>query len=189
MNSTQNLPRILILTGLVIAAALYRILPHPWNYSPLGAMSLFAGAYFSNRIIAFVLPLITIWISDLVINNILLKAYFPEFTLFYEGFYWQYASYILIVFIGSAIKGKIKPVNVFTGSVSSSVLFFIITNFGTWVTLSTYPKTAAGLVTCYIAGLPYFPQTLFGDLIFSAILFGSFELLQYRFPALKLKTA
>lgn len=177
--------RLTLLICMVLAAALYRILPHPYNFSPLAAVALFSGAYFSSSIAAFAVPLITIWISDLILNNIILKAYFHEFTLFYEGWFWQYGSFIIITLIGCLIKNKVKISNIIIASLSSSVLFFLITNFGVWFSFKTYPHTIEGLVACYIAGIPYFSHTLFGDLIFCTILFGSFELLQRQYGVLK----
>ena len=185
MNKDSNIGRFLVVALMVVLAGIYRILPHPINFSPVGAMALFGGAYFANRISSFIIPLVTLWISDLVINNVIFAQYYPKFTWFYDGFYWVYGSFILIACIGWMLKGKIKIWSVPMAAISGSILFFVVTNFGVWISGTMYPLNLSGLVLCYTAAIPFFSATLLGDLLFSALLFGIFELLQKRFEVLQ----
>jgi hypothetical protein len=170
MNSNLT-PRFLVLAGLILAAAFTRLIPHPPNFTAIGAMALFGGAYLSRKSFAFAVPLIAMFLSDIIIG-------------FHPGMYAVYLSFILIVMVGMSLRNKKKLTNIFLASVSASVLFFIITNFAMWLTGTLYPKTAAGLAACFIAAIPFFHYTLLGDLFFVGILFGAFELAKVKFPQL-----
>jgi hypothetical protein len=165
MNSNLS-PRFLVLAGLILAAAFTRLIPHPPNFTAIGAMALFGGVYFSRKSLA-----IAMFLSDIIIG-------------FHPGMYAVYLSFILIVMIGISLSNKRKVGNIFLASVSASVLFFIITNFALWLTGTLYPKTAAGLAACFTAAIPFFHHTLLGDLFFVGILFGAFELAKVKFPQL-----
>jgi hypothetical protein len=185
-DEENNMGRFSVLVLMVVMAGIYRLLPHPWNLAPFGAMALFGGAYFGSMIAAIFVPLVSLWISDLVLNNLIFAQYFPEFTLFYSGFGWQYGSFVAISCIGLLLKNNVKPVNVLVASVGGSLLFFFVSNFGVWAGGSIYPPTGVGLMACYTAGLPFLQNTLVGDLVFNIALFGAFEFLQARYSGLKL---
>ncbi len=170
MNSNLT-TRFWVLAGMVLIAAFTRLIPHPPNATAIGAIALFGGAYFNKKSIAFAVPLIAMFLSDLIIG-------------FHPGMYAVYLSFVLIVMIGMMLKNKKKVVNIFLASVSASVLFFVITNFALWLTGILYPKTIAGLAECFIAAIPFFHYTLFGDLFFVGVLFGAFELVKVKFPQL-----
>jgi hypothetical protein len=170
MNSNLT-PRFLVLAGLILIAAFTRLIPHPPNFTAIGAMALFGGAYFSKKSLAYAVPLIAMFFSDIIIG-------------FHPGMYAVYLSFILIVMIGTSLRNKKKAGNIFLASVSASVLFFIITNFALWLTGSLYPKTAVGLAACFTAAIPFFHYTLLGDLLFVGVLFGAFELAKVKFPQL-----
>ncbi|MCW3082971.1 MAG: hypothetical protein JWP12_337 [Bacteroidetes bacterium] len=183
---TKNIKiRFSLLALLILLAAFSRMIPHMPNFSPLGAIGLFGAAHFSKKWQAFLIPIAATWLSDLFINNVIYAQYYPTFTWFYEGFYWQYGSYLLITLVGIFIFKKVNAPRVVGGALVSSVLFFIVTNFACW---PGYPQTASGLATCYAAGIPYLKGTLLGDLFYSGALFGSFALLQSRFPVLQYRT-
>ena len=160
-----------ILTAIFVAAAL-RLVPHPPNFTPIGAMALFGGAYFGRRTLAFAAPLGAMLLSDAVLG-------------FHSGMPYVYASVALIVLIGWAVASRKTPLGIAAAAVASSVLFFAVTNFGTWATGELYPRTLAGLEACYVAAIPFFQNTLAGDLFFSALLFGGFALLELKLPALR----
>ncbi len=188
IKQENNTTRFVVLVLMIVLAAIYRLLPHPWNLSPLGAIALFGGAYFGSIAAALFVPFVSLWISDLILNNVIYGQYFPEFTLFYDGFAWQYGSFVAITLIGLLLKNRVKPVNVFFASVAGSVLFFLVSNFGVWASGGgiMYPLTGTGLIACYTAGLPFLQNTLLGDLAFNALLFGSFEVLQRKYTVLRL---
>lgn len=189
MSTSQKLSlRFGVLTSLVLLAAFSRIIPHPLNFSPLGAMGLFGAAYFSKKWQALLVPIAATWLSDLFINNIIYGQYHPTFTLFSSGFYWQYGAYLLITVIGFLLfKNKVTAPRILAGSLLSTALFFLITNFACWPGSTTYSQDFNGLMTCYAAGVPFLQGTLFGDLFYSGVLFGAFALLQQNVPALRFR--
>jgi hypothetical protein len=178
--------RFSVLCGLIIVAAFSRIIPHMPNFSPLGAIGLFGAAHFQKKWQAFLIPIAAIWLSDLFINNVIYAQYYPKFVWFYKGFYWQYGSYLMIVFAAIFIFNKVTIQKVFTGALVSTVIFFLVSNFGVWIGSTVYPQNFGGLMTCYEAGIPFLKGTMFGDLFYSVVLFGSFALAQKQFLVLRL---
>jgi hypothetical protein len=174
-----------VLTALIILCAFSRIIPHMPNFSPLGAIALFGAAHFTKRWQALLIPIAATWLSDLFINNVIYAQYYPKFTWFYPGFYWQYGSYLLIALVGTAILKKVKIQTVITGALTSTTIFFLVSNFGVWAEGTMYPKTFEGLMACYAAGIPFAKGTILGDLVYSGILFGMFALAQKQFPLLR----
>lgn len=177
-----------VLSLLALFAAFSRLFPHPPNFAPIGAMALFGAAYFSKKHIALILPIVAMWLSDLVINNVVYAQYFEGFTFFYQGFYWTYVAFIVIGVLGFFMLKKIQLKSVVFASLLAAILFFVISNFGVWASGTMYPKNFSGLLACYTAAIPFFKNTLMGNLVYSGVLFGAFELAQYKLPVLKLKT-
>lgn len=180
MQTKINL-RIPVLTFLIVLAAFSRLIPHMPNFSPLGAIAVFGAAYFSKKWHVFLIPIAATWLSDLFINNVIYAQYYPQFTWFYEGFYWQYGAYLLIALFALFLFKKVTAITALFGALGSSVIFFLISNFGCW---SSYPQTIEGLIACYAAGIPFLKGTLLGDLFYCGILFGSFEFIKLRIPSL-----
>ena len=169
--------RILTLLAAILAAAALRLVPHPPNFSPIGAMALFSGAYLGRRgAVALAAPLGALFLSDLVLG-------------FYRGMPTVYFSVALIVIIGWLALRRVSPIRVGAAAIASSVLFFVLTNFGTWLSSGFYPRTMDGLVACYAAAIPFFQNTVAGDLFYAALLFGGFALLQRKVPALRSRPA
>ena len=148
---------------LILAAALSRLLPHPPNVAPIAAMALAGGVYLDKHW-GVALPLIAMLLSDAIIGFHGLMPY-------------VYGSFALIAMIGILLKSRASVPTVVAGSLASSVLFFIVTNFGVWAADggAFYPQSIAGLTECYVAAIPFFRNTLFGDLAYTALLFGAFE--------------
>jgi len=169
--------RILTLLAAILAAAALRLVPHPPNFTPIGAMALFSGAYLGRRgAVALVAPLGALFLSDLVLG-------------FYRGMPTVYFSVALVVIIGWLALRRVSPIRVGGAAIASSVLFFVLTNFGTWLSSGFYPLTLAGLEACYVAAIPFFQNTVAGDLFYAAILFGGFALLERTVPALQSQRA
>ena len=185
----MNNKRFLVLSGFIIIAALSRIIPHPYNFAPLGAMSLFGAAYFADKKFSFLLPLAAFFVSDLLVNNILYAGFYDGFVLFTPGFYWMYGSIALIVVAGIFILKKVDMTTVIAGSLSASVIFFLVTNFGAWLGSPMYPQSLNGLFMSYAAGIPFFHYTILGDLVYSGVMFGAFEYAKQKVPALQLARA
>ncbi len=177
--------RLLIVSGVILAAALTRLIPHPLNFAPLGAMSLFGAAYLSDKKFAFILPIVAMFFTDLLINNIMYASYYGSFTLFTPGFGWIYGSIAAIVIIGMILLKEVNIQRVIGSSLLASVAFFLISNFGVWISDPDYPLNAAGLLLCYEMAIPFFKNTIMGDLVYSAVLFGGFEFALSRVPKLQ----
>lgn len=178
-------PRTGIIAGMVLFAGVWRLiflgnsLPLA-DFTPVGAMALFGGCYFSEKWKAYLVPLLTLWLSDLVLNY---AVYFHHWVWFTPGFAWIYGSFALIVLMGTFIK-KVSIRNVLVAGISSALLFWLISDFGVWVGISPYPKTFAGLTACYAAAIPFLRNMMFSNIIFSAIMFGAFEWAQKKYPML-----
>ena len=162
-------PRFWLAASLVLAAALFRLLPHPWNFTPIGALALFAGATIGSRIAAFAVPLLAMLASDAVIG-------------FHSGMPVVYGSLALSVCIGMIVRSRrTSPAAVASAAVVSSTLFFVTTNFAVWAAGHLYAKTLSGLIACYVAAIPFYGNDLAAQLLYSAALFGSFAWAEKRF--------
>lgn len=177
--------RFSVVVLMIIAASVCRFVPHPAGFAPIGAMALFGAAYFKNKFAAFVIPVVTMWISDLVMNNIIFAGTYDTFVFFYQGFYITYGAFLLIVAMGILTLKTVKIKSVIFSSLGASLIFFIVSNFGVWAATDIYQHNISGLTTCYIAGLPFFRNGIAGDLFFCGIGFGVFEFLKSKVPQLK----
>ncbi|MGE5563688.1 MAG: DUF6580 family putative transport protein [Bacillota bacterium] len=169
---TGNTTRLAALLSAIAAAAALRLVPHPPNFSPIDAMALFSGAYLARRWVAFVAPLAALLLSDLVLG-------------FYHGMATVYASVALIVLIGWWLSSKRSAGRIAVAALAGSVVFFVVTNFGMWLFSGFYPVNYAGLVACYTAAIPFFQNTVAGDLFYTVLLFGGFSLAEAMMPRLR----
>ncbi|HJM47639.1 MAG: hypothetical protein QF814_04105 [Candidatus Marinimicrobia bacterium] len=175
MMSEKLSTRHFILAGLLILAAFSRLIPHPPNFTAVGAMALFGGAYVSSRTLAIILPLGALWVSDLILNNLVYTEYYQGFVLFSSGHIWIYISFIAIVLIGRFTMKNVTMKSVGLSGASASIIFFLLSNFGVWIGGLMYPLSLSGLISCYVAALPFFGWTLIGNAFYCTMLFGSFE--------------
>jgi hypothetical protein len=158
--------RNITILSLIVLAVITRLLPHPPNVAPIAGIALFGGSRFDNKWIGFGLPLLCMFITDLFLG-------FSSITMF------VYLSFMIISYIG------INSKTISNGTIlGSSLLFFLLTNFG--VFLLGYPHTIQGLLTCYTLALPFFVNTIIGDLFFTHSLNYSFSKLENRYPILRL---
>lgn len=157
---------------MILVTALSRILPHPVNVTPITAMALFSGAYFSNKGTAFIIPWLAMLLSDCVIG-------------FHSQLVMVYLSFAVTVCIGFALRSQKRIFPICFATLASSTLFFLITNFGVWFFDQLYPKTFNGLWACYTAAIPFFRNSLLGDFFYGAVLFGTFALAEKSFPHLR----
>ncbi len=179
-------PGPLVLAGLIAIAALTRLLPHPPNFSPVEAMALFGGAYFASKRWAVVVPLLAMFLADLALGLLRGGVYWDYFAS--AGFLLVHACIAVLAVIGYGLRGKVSGGRVLGYSLAGSALFFLVTNFGAFLSDPTYPKTALGLMAAYTAGIPFFQWTVLGTLFYAAVLFGGFALLRRRIPALHAQT-
>ena len=153
MKKERN--RNIVITTLIILAVLSRLVPHPPNFAPITGIALFSSKKINNKLFSVFIPIIPLFISDLFIGISFINIF-------------VYLSFIIIYFLGS-ISTKIEVKTVFL----SSIIFFILTNLGVWYL--GYPKNIEGLIACYTFALPFFVNTILGDLFYSFILFRSFK--------------
>lgn len=167
--------KLVALAAIVFAIAAFRVFPHPPNVSPVAAMALFGGAYFTDRRLAFGVPFLALMISDLFIG-------------FHSTMIYVYIGFALTVFIGIWVGKRVTFTTVTASAVAASVLFFLITNLGAWISEALYPMSVQGLMQAYAAGIPFFQNSLLGNLFFTGIMFGGFSLLQSRMAGYKGQT-
>lgn len=159
----SNVAWLLILVGVIS-----RFLPHPYNFTPVAAIAIFSGAHFSKKT-ALILPMVIMFLSDIFL-----------------GFYHigvmvsVYGSFFACTILGFWLKKHQRWYTVAGSSLFASLLFFIVTNFAFWMFTPLYEKTLAGLMTSYLMGLPFFRNTLLGDLFYVSALFGVYEIVIYR---------
>jgi len=155
---------------LILLAAASRLLPHPPNFAPVAAIGLYAGAV-QNRRAAWLIPFAALFASD-----VFLGFYNPV------GMLWNYLAFGACLLLGSGWLSHRRSIGRIAGAViTSSIVFFLLSNFGMWAS-GYYPRTWAGLVQCYVAGLPFFRNTFASDVAYSAALFGAHALLARWFP-------
>ena len=163
MKKERN--RNILVATIIILAVLSRLVPHPPNFAPITGISLFSSKKINNKLFGVFLPIIPLFISDLFIGISFINIF-------------VYLSFIIIHFLGS-ISPKIEAKTVLL----SSVIFFILTNLGVWYL--GYPKNIQGLITCFTLAVPFFVNTILGDLFYSFILFRSYKAAE----KIKLKSA
>ena len=145
---------------LIVFGFLARLLPHAPNVVPVAAIAVFAGAYLDKRIVPWV-PLAIMVVSDIIIG-------------FHNVILYTWGAFVLIGFMATWLKDHRTPANVLGMTVLSALIFFAISNFGVW--LAWYPRTWEGLVSCYVNAVPFLRNTMAANMVFAAVLFGSYEL-------------
>ncbi len=151
--------RTVVVLSMILMAAVLRIAPHPWNFTPVGAMALFSGALVRDRRLAFLFPLLALLAGDLFVG-------------FHKLMPVVYASYLVNVAIGLSLRDRRTAPRVAALTLAGAVQFFIVTNFGVWAILGSFPR-------------PFFWNTLAGDALYAALLFGGFALAERLLPALR----
>jgi len=180
----SSLPEILLIAALILLAGLGRLVSNElqlWNFTAIGASALFGGVVIKNKRLAYILPLATLFLTDL---------FFELFTNI-NGFYgaqmfFVYGAFLLITLIGTQIK-KVNALTILLASIGTGILFFLISNAGVWILSGMYPRTLGGLITCYAAAIPFFRNDMFGNfflntimgsVFYSALLFGVYALIK-----------
>ncbi len=167
--------------SLIFIAVLSRLVPHYPNFTALGAAALFSGALLrGNPLLAFGVPIASYWLSDLILNNLIYRAYYDGFVLFNTSSIFQYLAVVAIVAIGRTM-GQPKSTRILGASLTAAVVFFLISNFGVWLSSGMYPHTLSGLLLCYEAGLPFLLKgTLPSTILYSYALFTVYAYLHKR---------
>jgi hypothetical protein len=157
----------LTLIWLVILAVFSRLIPHPWNLTAVGSVAIFAGAYLRPRFLAFVIPVLAFFLSDLILG-------------LHDTVFFTYGAILICAGLGLRFLKNPSAGSVVTLSLISSLVFFAVSNFGVWWAQDIYPHNAQGLLTCFIMGLPFFRGQILGDLLYSGVLFGAYAWLAQK---------
>ncbi|MBH75737.1 MAG: hypothetical protein CMP68_01025 [Flavobacteriales bacterium] len=158
--------RTLLIITIILIGAFSRIIPHPPNFTAIGAISILGGVYFGKNYLAFLVPILSMLISDFLLGfNLALSVYL---------------SFLIMIPLGIGIKNKLSNLSVIKTSIYASILFFLVTNLSVWFFSTIYPNNIYGLLICYYAGIPFFFNTLLGNIFFSFSLFGIYELISKR---------
>jgi len=156
----------IIILILILSGAFLRLIPHAPNFTPIAAIALFGGAYLSKRT-ALILPVLVMLISDIFIGSYEIKLMLSV-----------YLSFVLCVILGFCLKKNKKAKTILLSSFLAGLIFFLITNFAVWLFTPWYFKTFSGLIQCYLMALPFFRNTLLGNIFYSAVFFGSYEIIE-----------
>ena len=187
ISPTKLTPGPWVLGAMIFVAALTRLLPHPPNFSPVEAVALFGGAYFASRWFALAVPLVAMFLSDLVLGLVNGGIYWQYFTSVH--FLSIYACIALSTVLGFGLRGKATGPRVLGYSLVGSVLFFVLSNFAVWASATPgHGACSISLGSCYVAGIPFFQWTVLGTLFYAGLLFGGFALLRQRMPQLQAQT-
>lgn len=181
--------RNITIVSLIILGISTRLIPHLPNFTAVGAVALFAGAMFKDGFKAFFIPLLILFISDLIINNVLYAAYFDSFQWFTPGFGYIYAGFAITTLIGRLNIKDYKVLPIFGGVLASTLVFFLLTNFGSWTSNVLYPKNFTGLMEAYTAGLPFLLNQLASTALYTTVLFASASFLVSSRKSLSLARA
>lgn len=186
--------RLVVLVAVVLLMGLWRVLNNGGqltplaNFTPIGALALFGGAYFTSKVRAYFFPVLMLLVSDLVMMQTYFSAY--RSGLLYDGWYWTYAAFAMMVLLGTLIR-RVRWKSVVLASVGAALVHYVVTDFGVWLggglnlaTGQPYTCDWSGFVNCYVAALPYLKNMLLSNLLYGALLFGSYELASRRFPVL-----
>ncbi|AHI05407.1 hypothetical protein BDW_04495 [Bdellovibrio bacteriovorus W] len=169
-QKNQSMNQLFALGLMILAAAFSRFIPHPWNFTAVGAMALFGGAYLPKRL-SLIVPLAALMLTDAILG-------------FHNTMVFVYAAFAAIVALGWVLRSQRSVVKVGGMSLLASVLFFAVSNFGVWMMDGMYARTFEGLVQCYVAAIPFFGNQVGGDLFFSAVMFGGYEALKSLVPGI-----
>ncbi len=174
--------RFLTIVILIFVISLTRLLTNYFsifNFTPIAAMALFAGANFKDKRFSFIVPLAAMLVTDYILG------FMPGGRGLHPDMIYIYLAFVLITFIGIWLTNRHRIQYIVGASLLSSILFFLITNFAVWPGNSSYTQDFSGLIDCYIAGLPFFGNTIGGDLFFCGVMFGSFNVLKATIPSLE----
>ena len=177
----------IFVTLVVCGVSFLRVIPHVYNFSPVIALAIFGAIHYKHRKLAYIVPLMSILFSDIIINNFVYNLS-NNIVIFYKGFYWQYISYVIIIFL--SFKYKHKKINIKNISILviyTSTLFFATTNFGYWLTSELYTHNISGLFKCYVNAIPFFEGTLLGTIFYTPIFIGLYYFLQRKITYLQSK--
>lgn len=183
----MNRQRFCFLTVLAVLAAVSRVVPHYPNFAPMAAVALFGAATFSKRWIGVVVAFGSLLLSDLFLHLTYQPGGWQPSWGFYRGQWVIYACLIPTLLLGFSIRGRRSFPRIAVATLANSVIFWVVTNFAVWANGSGlhYSKDLPGLLLCYKAAIPFFKNSLSGDVFYSTVLFGSLAVAEWRIRSLR----
>jgi hypothetical protein len=176
----KNMESILVFLG-----ALSRLIPHPPNFTAISAVALYGASKIPDKKRALLVPLLAMLLSDAIMEGMYRMGIWA-FPGFHSGMWYVYGAFAVVAMIGFWIRSQFSYGRLAIGTLCASVSFFMITNFGVWLS-GWYGYTVEGLVVCYVAAIPFFRNQAIGDVLFVALFFGGDYVL--RQVALKRQSA
>ena len=171
MNQKSKLA---LFIALVVAGVATRFLPHAPNFTAIGATALFGGVVFKDSLKAFLIPAIALFLSDLVLNNVVYAGLYEGFQWITPGFAYIYGAFFITVLMARSLTMGYKVLPLVGAGFASTIAFYLITNFGAWAgPFALFPKTFDGLMETYMVGLPFLLNQMGGTFFYGAIMFGS----------------
>ncbi|MFC4210621.1 DUF6580 family putative transport protein [Pedobacter lithocola] len=193
MSHLKFNPRTLILLLMILVLTGFRLLVtfnsdelQFANFSSIGAVALFGGAYFKDNLKAFSFPLLSLFLSDFVLSTTIFSKYSSGFL--YEGWYWVYGAFALMVLVGRLMLKNVNVVNLLASTLTIVLIHWIVTDFPIWYGNPAYAQNLAGFWLVLEKAIPFEIRFLEGTIVYGAILFGAFEILKAKYPVLKLQT-
>ncbi|MEH3115795.1 DUF6580 family putative transport protein [Pedobacter terrae] len=193
MSHLKFNPRTLILLLMILALTAFRLLVtfnadelQFANFSSIGAVALFGGAYFKGHLKAFAFPLLSLFLSDFVLASTIFSKYSGS-SFLYEGWYWTYIAFALMVLVGRILLKNVNVVNLLASTLSIVLIHWLVTDLGVWINNPAYTQDLAGYWNCLVKAIPFEIRFLEGTVIYGALLFGAFEILKAKYPVLKLQ--
>ncbi|WP_316803529.1 DUF6580 family putative transport protein [Pedobacter nototheniae] len=192
MSHLKFNPRTLILLLMILAITAFRLLVtfnsdelKFANFSSIGAVALFGGAYFKDHLKAFAFPLLSLFLSDFILANTIFSKYSTGFL--YEGWYWTYIAFALMVLVGRVLLKKVNVVNLLASTLVIVLIHWIVSDIGSWYGNPLFTQDFAGYFQCLVKAIPFEIRFLEGTIIYGALLFGAFEILKAKYPVLKVQ--
>ncbi len=173
-----------VIAGLRLAASGSPNISPLINFTPIGAMAIFGGACFTGNVKPFAFPLLTLFISDVILSATVFAPY--SNGLLYPGWYWTYLAFALMTLAGKWMVKEVKVKNIAAAALVSTVIHWLVSDIGAWQMGTLYPKTFQGYLDALVAAIPYEGRFLAGTAIYSAVMFGTLVWLQKRYPRLRL---
>lgn len=192
MSDLKFNPRDLVLLLMILAVTAFRLLVtfnaeqlQFANFSSIGAVALFGGAYFKNDLKAFAFPLLSLFLSDIILSTTIFSKYSNGFL--YEGWYWVYIAFALMVLVGKVLLKKPNLLNFLASAFLITLIHWIVTDLGVWYHNPTFPQTLVGFGYALGLAVPFELRFLAGTVLYGGIIFGAFELLKSKYTVLKLQ--
>lgn len=192
MSDLKFNPRDLVLLLMILAITAFRLLVtfntdelQFANFSSIGAVALFGGAYFKGNVKAFAFPLLSLFLSDIILSTTIFSQYSNGFL--YEGWYWTYIAFAMMVLVGKVLMKKVNVLSFLASTILITLIHWIVTDFGVWFNNPAFSQNIVGFWQVLVLAIPFEGRFIAGTVVYGAIIFGAFEVLKAKYTILKLQ--